>query len=143
MWKWSELNDKRQITVVFCGNTAGEFLPIQLIYTGKTARCFPRYSFPPEWNITNSPNHWCHEDTMVKYVDNIILEYVEKVWEKVGAGKAALVIMDNFKSQATTKITKCLQENNILLASSKHNRHSSSTFHKSNLVSCQILEQLM
>jgi len=61
---------------------------------------------------------------MVKYVDNIILEYAEKVREKVGAEKAALVIMDNFKGQATTKITKCLQENNILLASSKHDRQT-------------------
>ena len=28
---------KRQITAVFCGTAIGEFLPIQLIYGGKTA----------------------------------------------------------------------------------------------------------
>ena len=39
------VNDKRQITAVFCGSAAGEFLPIQLIYTGKTDRCHPRYHF--------------------------------------------------------------------------------------------------
>ena len=32
---------------------------------------------------------------MVQYVDNIILPYVEKVREKVGAEKAVLMIMDN------------------------------------------------
>ena len=37
------------------------------------------------------------EDTMEQYVDNIILPYVEKVQEEVGAEKAALMIMDNFK----------------------------------------------
>ena len=32
------VNDKRQITAVFCGSATGDFLPIQLIYKGKTAR---------------------------------------------------------------------------------------------------------
>ena len=30
------LTDKRQITAVFCGTLIGEFLPVQLIYAGKT-----------------------------------------------------------------------------------------------------------
>ena len=110
------VNDKRQITAVFCSSAAGEFLPIQLIYTGKTDCCHPRYPFPPEWNVTHSRNHWSNEDTMVQYVDNIILPYVEKVREEVGAEKAAIVIMDNFKGQTTTKITNLLEENNILIS---------------------------
>ena len=32
----AELNDKRQITAVFCASLVGEFLPVQLIYQGKT-----------------------------------------------------------------------------------------------------------
>lgn len=35
------VNDKRQITAVFCGTLLGDFLPIQLIYKGKTNRCHP------------------------------------------------------------------------------------------------------
>ena len=46
------LNGKRQITAVFCGTLIGEFMPIQLIYGGKTDRCHPR--FPPNWHITYS-----------------------------------------------------------------------------------------
>ena len=53
---------------------------------------------------------------MEEYVDNIILPYVEKVREKVGAEKAALVIMDNFKGQTTTKKTNRQEENNILIS---------------------------
>ena len=34
-------NDKRQITAVFCGTLTGDFLPLQLIYKGKTPRCHP------------------------------------------------------------------------------------------------------
>ena len=33
--------DKRQITAVFCGTILGDFLPVQLIYKGKTPRCHP------------------------------------------------------------------------------------------------------
>ena len=73
------VNDKRQITAVFCGGASGKFLPVQLIYTGKTARCHPRYPSPPEWNVTHLCNHWSNEDTMEEYVDNIILPYAEKV----------------------------------------------------------------
>ena len=40
------IEDKRQITGIFCGMLLGEFLPIQLIYGGKTDRCHPPYTFP-------------------------------------------------------------------------------------------------
>ena len=49
-------NDKRLITAVFCGSLVGDFLPIQVIYQGKTTQCHPRYEFPPEWDITHSQN---------------------------------------------------------------------------------------
>ena len=49
------MNDKRQITAVFCGSLAGEFLPPQLIYQGKTSACLPRYQFPDDWHVTCTP----------------------------------------------------------------------------------------
>ena len=73
------VNNKRQITAVFCGNALGEFLPLQLIYKGKSSRCHPRYEFPSDWNITHSPKYWSTEDTTLQYIDNIILPYVAKV----------------------------------------------------------------
>ena len=33
------LKDKRQITAVFCGTLVGDFLPVQLVYKGKTNQC--------------------------------------------------------------------------------------------------------
>ena len=39
----ASLNDKRQITAVFCASLAGEFLPVQLIYQGKTTACLPNF----------------------------------------------------------------------------------------------------
>lgn len=35
-------DDKRQITGVFVGSLAGDFLPIQVIYQGSTRRCIPK-----------------------------------------------------------------------------------------------------
>ena len=49
------INDKRQITAVFCGTLAGGFFPFQLIYQGKTTACLPRFKSP---DITFTPNHW-------------------------------------------------------------------------------------
>ena len=107
------VNDKKQITAVFCGSLSGDFLPIQLIYQGKTARCHPNFSFPSDWNITHSPKHWSTEETMVQYIENIIVPYVERTRENFGADQSALVIMDNFKGQVTPKINRLLEDNNI------------------------------
>ena len=50
----SGVNDKRQITAVFCGTLTGDFLPLQLIYKGKSAHCHPRFRFPSDWHVTHS-----------------------------------------------------------------------------------------
>ena len=44
-------NDNCQITAVFCGTIQGNFLPVQLIYAGKTARCHPKYRFKTGWHV--------------------------------------------------------------------------------------------
>lgn len=105
--------DKRQITAIFCGTLYGDFLPLQLIYKGKTPRCHPRYKFPADWNITHSPKRWSNENTMLEYIDNIIVPYVKATRELIGEEKPALVIMDNFKGQVVESVTACLEENNI------------------------------
>ena len=51
-------DDKRQLTAVLGGSMAGDFLPIQLIYQGKTKQCFPKAKFPADWDVTFSENHW-------------------------------------------------------------------------------------
>ena len=56
------LSDKRQITAVLCGSMAGELLPFQFIYQGKTKACLPQYKFPHGWHVTFTPNHWSNEE---------------------------------------------------------------------------------
>ncbi len=95
------VNDKRQVTAVLCGNLMGDFLPVQIVYKGKTPRCHPHYEFPMDWDITHSPRNWSTEQTMLEYIDNIICPYVEGVCERLNCNSAALVIIDNFKDQIT------------------------------------------
>ena len=107
------ISDKRQITAVFCGSLMGSFLPIQLIYKGKTDRCHPHVDFLLDWNITHSSKHWSTEETMIQYVDNIIVPFVEATRESLGEDKAAVIIMDNFKGQVTPKMNALLEQHNI------------------------------
>ena len=48
------IDDKRQITATFAISLSGEFLPIQVIYEGKTKRCLPKYTFPASFEATFS-----------------------------------------------------------------------------------------
>ena len=108
------LNDKRQITGVFCGNLLGDFLPIQLVYGGKTSRCHPVYSFPSDWDITHSENHWSNETTMLAYIKNVIVPFVERVRDdRCSKDCPALAIFDHFKGQLTDNVCGLLEQHNI------------------------------
>lgn len=107
-------SDKRQITAVLAGTIQGDLLPLQLIYKGKTLRCHPNYKFPPGWHITHSPNHWSNETTMIEYIENIVIPYVENIREMLYTPSTpGLIIMDNFKGQITKKIDLLLEENHL------------------------------
>ena len=108
-------DDKRQITGVYACNMTGDFLPIQLVYQGKTSKCLPSFQFPSDWHITFTPNHWCNESTMEDYITKILLPYIQKKREelKLRPDHHALVIYDMFKGQCTQKILELLELNNI------------------------------
>ena len=111
------VDDKRQITAVFACSLSGNFLPIQLIYEGTTHRCLPKnVKFPDGWHLTHNQNHWSNEETMLDYVEHIILPYVKKTWQELGLCSTypALVLFDSFKGQCIEGIFQKLDENNIL-----------------------------
>ena len=110
------LNDKRQITAVFCGSLNGVFLPPQIIYQGKTQRCHPVFKFPQNWNVTHSPNHWANEDTTLEYLQKIIIPYIQQMRTELSLSEnhPALAIFDMFKAHLTDPVTKILEENSIL-----------------------------
>ena len=74
------VKDKHQITALFCCTLQGDFLPMQLIYKGKTSRCHPKFKFPLGWHITHAPKYWSTEETVAQYIHNT-------VWHKILTGE--------------------------------------------------------
>ena len=109
------LDDKRQITAVFACSLSGIFLPVQLLYQGTTDKCLPKITFPSDWHITYSANHWSNQDTMVDYVRKIIIPYVRMMRQqhKLNDEHPALVLFDTFRGQCLQSVLDLLQENNI------------------------------
>ena len=108
-------DDKRQLTAVFGCSMAGDFLPPQLVYQGKTNRCLPQYKFPAGWDITFTENHWSNEETTHRYIINILLPYLDQIKKelKLDADHRALLIFDNFKGQCTENTLTFLDSNNV------------------------------
>ena len=88
----------------------GEMLPMQILYTGKTERCHPAYSFPPDFDIFHTPNHWANTETTLRLISNIIVPYVAAVREKMELSKdqPAIVIFDAFKGHKSLEVTTLL-----------------------------------
>ena len=92
------IDDKRQVTAVFGNTMAGDFLPPQLIYQGKTHKRLPPVTFPPDWHITFTENHWSNEKAMVDCLEKILFPYLEKKRQELelDLNYPALVIFDRF-----------------------------------------------
>ena len=110
------LDDKRQITAVFGATITGEFLPVQLVYQGKSSQCHPKVKFPEDWHITHSDNHWSNETTMINYISKIIVPFVKNKRKELKKtdDQVALAIFDEFKGQITQACADLLSRNNIL-----------------------------
>ena len=106
-------DNKRQITAVLVGSLKGDFLPLQIIYEGKTSRCLPTVKFPPDWHATFSENHWSNEETMHDYLVKILIPYIQEKRKnlQLGADYPALVLFDNFNGQCTERLLKLLDNN--------------------------------
>ena len=111
------LDDKRQITVLLTCTMSGKLLPTQVIYAGKTPACLPKVTYPKDWYLTYTENHWSNEQTMLGYLHNILIPYVKatRVELKLSQTHSCLVLFDTFKGQTTPQFMKVLEENNILV----------------------------
>ena len=106
------INDKRQITAIFANTMSGDFLPPQIIYSGKTTKCLPSITFPDDWHVTYTQNHWANEVTTEDYINNILLPYVaqKRLELSLPIDHPALVIFDRFKAQCTERILSLLDD---------------------------------
>ena len=107
--------DKRQINAVFSGTLAGDFLPPQLIYQGKTTKCLPLVEFPQDWHVTYSENHWANETTMVNYVEKTLFPYIERKRHEFQLHVNYLALV-RFRGQCTERIFSMLEARHVLVA---------------------------
>ena len=110
------LTDKRNITLTFVVSFTGEFLPMQIIYGGKTNRSQPRrIEFPKGFNVTQNPRHWSNEEETIKFIKHIINPRVISIRKELGLpeDQSALLIWDVFKGQCTVKVNNLLTKLNI------------------------------
>lgn len=80
-------------------------------------------SFPNDWHITHTANHWANEHTTIDYVKKIIIPYVNETRKNLNLDNAysALVIFDVFKGQCTKEVLKFLEDNHILYVTMPNN----------------------
>ena len=64
----------------FAATMNGEFLPMQLMYEGKTDHCHPKFKFPASLDVFHTLNHWSNGSTCVRFVNNVIIPYVKQKW---------------------------------------------------------------
>ena len=109
-------NDKRSTTATFSITFDNKFLPVQLIYTGKTNQSLSKVDFPDGFSLRANKTHYSNEEEALKFIDEVILPHVQKERAKLRCGnQKALLIFDVFRGQTTDKIFKVLKDNHILV----------------------------
>ena len=108
--------DKRSITATFAITLSGNFLPMQLIYGGKTVQSLPRFQFPNSFSLSVNEKHYSNIQVSLKFFNEITIPSI-KVRPSNGfsANQYALVIMDVFTGQMTSDVLNLIQDNKILL----------------------------
>ena len=71
-------NDKRTITATYAQTLAGDILPFQLIYKGKTKRFLPKTTFPKGFVLSANKNHWSNETETIRLLNRIIHLYAQR-----------------------------------------------------------------
>ena len=107
---------KKAITATFGITFPNAFLPVQLIYIGKTAASFPKVKFPDTFSLSANPKHFSNTEESLKLIEEIIIPYIESERKQLGApNQHALIIIDVFTGQMTGPVLEKLRDNKILL----------------------------
>ena len=104
----------KQITGTFTVTKSGVFLPMQLIYQGKTARCLPRdIEFPDGFIACYTENHWSNEEKVIQLLEEVIFPFItsKRAEHELAADQRALLIFDMFKAHTTEKVLDLIEEN--------------------------------
>ena len=99
-------------------NVDGDFLPMQVIYGGKTKASLPRgFVFPKGFSLSQNPKHWSNEKETLKLIQEVVNPYVVHKRKELGlhSTQKALMVWDVFKGQMTEAVKNNLASLNIEL----------------------------
>ena len=100
---------------------AGSFLPIQLIYLGKTPLSQRKYKFSKGFHVTQTPNHWANEETGIAFLKHVLIPYIETQREELNSSGPWLLISDVFKGRWTDHVKEIVQRSNGKMVSVPNN----------------------
>ena len=114
---------KQAITATFGIICENKFLPMQLIYEGKTERSIPRVKFPNSFSLSTNEKHFSNTLESLKLLDEIVIPYIEKERANLQLpdNQAAVLIIDVFSGQMTDPVIEKIRENSIKLVKAPAN----------------------
>ena len=76
----------------------------------------PICRIPEGWHVTHTPNHWCNEETMIDYIESVIVPYMTQKRRQLGLDlkHTRLLMLDEFKGQTTSQVLNLLQNNDLM-----------------------------
>lgn len=113
------VSDKWMITGAFTINLHNQFLPMQWIYAGKVSQ---KWVFQKKNSLSANPKHFSKEEHSLKLQD-IIISYMQNERGRLGLdiSHPGLLIIDVFRSNATTTIKNLLGSNDIYFSKVRAN----------------------
>ena len=69
-------SDKRAITATFGITLNNSFLPMQLIYGGKTAQSLPKFEFSSSFSLSVNLAHFSNTKESISLIEDVIIPYV-------------------------------------------------------------------
>ena len=102
--------DKRSITGTFTITLSGHFLPMQLVYGGKTKQRLPRFTFPDGFSLSYNPKHFSNAMESIKLINKIIIPYVQSQRKELGKPEQAALVLC-FQGQINDDVIALLRDN--------------------------------
>ena len=69
---------KTKLTAVLAVTSTGEYLAPQIYAKARQLLCHPQIRFPDQWDIWYTDRCWPNEETMERYIKNIVIPYISK-----------------------------------------------------------------
>ena len=95
----------------------------KLIYQGKSKRCLLKFTFPFDFHVTFTTNHWSNLEKCEDLFNVIIRPYLSPKKKELGYSEeqCSLIITDTFKDQENDEMKRLSTKNNCELVIVPHN----------------------